>query len=453
MPGWESYLKEHRAEYVDQLMDFVRIPSISALSEHFVDVRRAAQWAADRLKAAGVNNARVIPTGEHALAYGEWLGAPGKPTFLLYGHLDVQPVDPLDLWTTPPFEPVIRDGRMYGRGASDDKSGVLLTIIAVEALLKTAGTLPVNVKFVLEGQEEVGSLGLADFVVANHDLLKCDAIINADGLQWSENQPALLVGLRGVCAADIGVLNASADLHSGLYGGAIANPLHALAELMASFHSPDGRIAVEGFYDDVVELSPEDKKRIDSIPFDESEYKARLGVDTLFGEPGYSTLERVGVRPTCEINGMWGGFQGEGMKTVLPKEAHAKITCRLVPNQEPAKILDLLEAHVKKHKPQGVKVAFHPGANQARPYLVPTDQPINKVTRDVLVEVYGKEPFFAWEGGSVPICDVFLRELGAYSISFGFILPDEQFHAPDEFFRLSSFERGQVAFCKLLERL
>lgn len=453
MPGWESYLKEHRSEYVDQLMEFVRIPSISALPDHQADVRRAAKWAADRLTAAGVSGVRIIPTGEHAMAYGEWLGAPGKPTFLLYGHLDVQPVDPLDLWTTPPFEPTIREGRMYGRGASDDKSGVLLAIIAVEAMLKTSGTLPVNVKFILEGQEEVGSLGLTDFVAANRDLLFCDAVINADGLQWSETEAALLLGLRGVCAAEIDVLNANTDLHSGLYGGAIANPLHALAQLIASLHTPDGKIAVEGFYDDVAQLSAEDKARIDSVPFDEAAYKVQLGVGSLFGEPGYSTLERVGVRPTCEVNGMWGGFQGEGMKTVLPKEAHAKITCRLVPNQEPSRILDLLQAYVERHEPEGVKVVFHRGANQARPYQVPADQPVNKAVRDVLVEVYGKEPYFAWEGGTVPICDVFLRELGAYSISFGFILPDEQFHAPNEFFRLSSFERGQIAFCKLLEKL
>ncbi|MCW5851480.1 MAG: dipeptidase [Anaerolineae bacterium] len=453
MPEWESYLQANHARFQAELLDFLRIPSISALPDHAGDVQTAAEWVARRMKASGIENVQVLPTGGHPVVYGDWLHAPGKPTILVYGHFDVQPVDPVNLWTTPPFEPTIRKGRVYARGASDNKGNMLLTLVAVEAMMKTEGKLPLNVKFMFEGQEEIGSPQLPDFVGAHKDLLACDLVINSDSGQWGENEPGLLVGLRGGCGVQIDVTGATTDLHSGLYGGAVANPLHALAEVLASLHTPNGRIAIEGFYDAVVTPSAEDRAQIAEVPFDEAAYKAELGIDELFGEEGFTPLERLWARPTLEIVGMWGGFQGEGVKTVLPREAHAKITCRLVPNQDPSRIVSLIERHVAAHTPPGVKVEVRPLAFRAYPYLMPADFPGNEAARDVLREVYGREPYAIRMGGSVPVTEIFLRHLKAYSVSFGFGLNDEGFHAPDEFFRLVSFERGQVAYCKLLERL
>ncbi len=453
MPAWETYLREHQQEYLDQFLDLLTIPSISALPEHAPDVARAAEWTAARLRAAGVEGVQVLPTGVNPAVYGAWEHAAGRPTILVYGHFDVQPVDPLNLWTTRPFEPAVRDGRVYARGASDMKGNLVLVLAAVEALLRTEGRLPVNLKFLFEGQEELGSPRLPEFVAQRRDLLRCDSVVSVDGMQWSPTEGSLVVGLRGMVKAYIDIRGASSDLHSGLFGGAIQNPLHAMAELLASFHTPDGRVAVAGFYDDVVELSPEERKRLNAAPFDEKAYLAELGAHELFGEPGYTTLERVGIRPTLEINGMWGGFTGEGTKTVLPNEAHAKISCRLVPNQEPTKIWERIREHVRRHAPKAVEVRASTDEAMAWPYSVPADDPANQAAAAVLTELYGKEPFLLWEGGSVPVCEIFRRELGAYTVSFGFGLPDEHFHAPDEFMRLASFERGQRAVCMLLARL
>jgi len=453
MAPWESYLTQNEPRFVTELLAFLRIPSISSLPENAKDVQRAAEWVAARLQSAGMEGVKVMPTGGHPVVYGEWLHAPGKQTILIYGHFDVQPVDPLDLWTNPPFEPVIKDNRVYARGASDDKGNLLLAIVAVEALLKTTGKLPVNLKFLAEGQEEIGSPQLPAYVAANKKLLASDLVLNADGGQWSESHPALLEGLRGICSIQIDVQGPNTDLHSGVFGGAIQNPLHALAELIASMHTPDGKVAIAGFYDDVAVLSPAERVRLAAVPFHEDTYKAQIGVEELYGESGYTTNERTWVRPTLEVNGIWGGFQGEGTKTVLPREAHAKISCRLVPHQEPAKILDLLEAHIQKHTPRGVKVTVRRGEATARPYLMPVDHPGNEAARAVLIELYGKEPYYIRSGGSVPICDVLLQHLGAYSVSFGFGLSEDRVHAPDEFFSLDRFRRGQVAFCKVLEKL
>lgn len=453
MTAWQTYLNQNQPRLLAELTNFLRIPSISALPEHAADVERAAEWVVARLAAAGVENVRVIPTGGHPVVYGDWLHAPGQPTVLIYGHFDVQPVDPVDQWTTPPFEPTVRDGRLYARGASDNKGSMFLTIAATEAFLQTDGTLPINLKFFFEGQEEVGSPQLPAFIEAHTDLLACDLVINADGLQWSETEPALLVGLRGICATEITVHGASSDLHSGLYGGSIANPLHALAALLASMHRPDGTVAVEGFYDDVLPLTHEERAELAAVPFDEATYRAQLGVDALFGEPDYTTYERLWVRPTLEVVGMGGGFQGVGVKTVLPREAQAKITCRLVPNQDPLRVLEQIERHVEQHAPPGVRVTVSHRPSLGHPYLMPADHPANEAARDVLAELYGREPYPIRMGGSVPVTALFLRSLGAYSVAFGFGLPDEQFHAPDEFFRLASFERGLVAFGKLFERL
>jgi acetylornithine deacetylase/succinyl-diaminopimelate desuccinylase-like protein len=447
-----TYLEERRSQSLGELNELLSIPSISSLPEHAEDVRRAAQWAADRLTNAGMEHVEIMPTGGHPVVYGDWLHAPGKPTVLIYGHFDVQPVDPIELWTSSPFEPETRDGRIYARGASDMKANLLMTILSVEALLQD-GRLPVNVKYFLEGQEEIGSPQLPAFIQQHRDLLACDVVISADGTQWAEDQPSLLVGLKGGCGLQIDVQGAKSDLHSGLYGGAVANPIHALVRILDSMRSPDGTILVDGFFDDVVPLTDDDQRAIGEVPFDEASYKAEIGINAVFGEPGYTTLERAWARPTLEVNGIWGGFQGEGVKTVLPNAAHAKITCRLVPRQEPTAILDALTRHVENNTPPGVTVQVTPLPFVAKPYLIARNYWANEIADDVLTEVYGKRPYYTRLGGSVPVAELFLSLLDAYTVSFGFGLNDENMHAPDEFVRIDSFERGQMAWVRLLEHL
>jgi len=453
MSGWQNLMEERREQYVGELTEFLRIPSISSLSEHADDVRRAGEWVAERLRKAGMEAVEVMPTGGHPVVYGQWLNAPGKPTVLIYGHFDVQPADPLELWTTPPFEPDIRDERIYARGASDDKGNMLIPIIAVEALLRTDGALPVNLKFLFEGQEEIGSPQLSEFLKINREVFGCDVILNADSGQWSEDQPSILTSLRGICGLQVDVTGADSDLHSGMYGGAVQNPIHALIQILNSMRGSDGRILIEGFYDSVRVLSDAEKAQIDSLPFDEAEFMNRVGVAELFGEAGFSSPERIWTRPTLELNGIWGGFQGEGLKTVLPNKAHAKITCRLVADQDPEHINRLIETHIRKNIPAGVKVDMTPIDSNANPYLMPTDLPGSLAAIEVLSELYGKKPILIREGGSVPILSMLLEHLGTHATCFGFGMNDEKFHAPDEFFRLKSFELGQRAYCKILHRL
>ncbi len=452
--SWDTYLDEHTSAHVDQLFDFLRIPSISALPEHAGDVARAAQWVADRLSAAGIEGVRIIPTGGHPVVYGEWLHAPGKPTILIYGHFDTQPADPVELWTSPPFTPTVRDGRIYARGASDDKGNMLTPILAAEALLQADGTLPVNLKFFFEGQEEILSPQIPDVLAAHRDLLACDLVVSADSGQFTEDQPSITVGCRGACGLQIDVQGPASDLHSGTYGGAVTNPIHALVQILDSMRGPDGAVLVEGFYDEVVPLTPQDRAAIAAIPFDEQTFAGALGVAAFgAGEQGYTVNERRWARPTLEVNGIWGGFQGEGMKTVLPREAHAKISCRLVPDQDPARVAELVAAHADKHAPAGVTVSARLFGARARPYLIPADHWGNRTVAGVLREMYGKEPLYERAGGSVPVYDLFLRTLGAYAVGFGFGLDDENAHAPNEFFRLASFERGRKAYATLLHAL
>ena len=453
MADWKAYLADNTLRYLDELIDFLRIPSISSLPEHAADVKRAAEWVSERMKAAGLEAVRILPTEGHPVVYGQWLNAPDKPTILIYGHFDTQPVDPLELWTQPPFEPVIRDDRIYARGASDDKGNMLVPILAVEAMLKTAGVLPLNVKLFFEGQEEIGSPHLPEFIASQSDLLACDMVLSADGSQWEEDQPALNVGRRGLCALQIDLQSAAQDVHSGIYGGTFQNPIHALARLISSMHSLQGEISVEGFYDAVRELTEEERTQIAHIPYDEIEYMRDLGVTKLFGEPGYSTYERAWVRPTLEVNGVWGGFQDEGIKTVIPAKAHAKITCRLVPDQEPDKIFELIRAHVAGHLPAGTTAEVRRLAGSADPFLIPFDHPGNRAARVVLSKLYNKEPYIARTGGTIPVSGLFLKSLGAYMVNFAFGLEDENQHAPDEFFRISSFKRALNAYGMILEEL
>jgi acetylornithine deacetylase/succinyl-diaminopimelate desuccinylase-like protein len=453
MGSWQKYLDDNQQRFVDEMLEFLSIPSVSSLPAHAADVQAAAEWVARRMEAAGIENIEILPTGGHPVVYGDWLHAPGKPTILIYGHFDTQPTDPEELWTRPPFEPTIDGDRIYARGASDDKGNMFVPIVAFEALLKSEGALPVNVKFLFEGQEEIGSPQLPPFMEKHRERFACDLAVSADGGQWAEDQPHLSVSARGLCALQVDVIGPSVDLHSGIYGGTVQNPIHALATIIAGLHDEEGRITVPGFYDDVRPVTEDDRAKIAAIPFDADAYKERLGVNALFGETGYNTHERAWARPTLEINGIWGGFSGEGMKTVLPSKAHCKITCRLVADQQPARIAQLVKAHVERLAPPGVTVNVTIFANAAYPYRMPSDDAGNRAARAVLEEMYGKEPYYTRTGGSVPLLTMFQTELGVNTVTFGFALPDENIHSPNEFWRLSSFRKAQTGYCMLLHEL
>jgi len=453
MPSWEAFLNENQPRFIDELKQFLRFPSISSLPEHAEDVKQAAEWVAGRLRAADIENVQVLSTGGHPVVYGDWLHAPDKPVVMIYGHFDVQPVDPIDLWTNPPFDPIVKDNCIYARGASDNKGNLLLTILAVEALLQTEGSLPVNLKFFFEGQEEIGSPQMPEFLPGHKDLFACDMVISADGGQWDQDQPQLTVGLRGLCAVQIDVRTARQDVHSGSYGGTFLNPIHGLARIIDSMRDSEGKILVEGFYDSVRALSESERAQIAEIPYSEQEFKEEIGIPETAGEPGFTTHERMWVRPTLDVNGIWGGFQGEGLKTVIPSEAHSKISCRLVPDQDQGKIADRLVAHVKRYAPTGIAVEVKPVESKADPYLIPLDHAGNKAAVAVLKALYGKDPYYARKGVSIPVCGILLSALGAHTVNFAFSLKDENIHAPDEFFRLKSFELGQRAYCMLLHEL
>ena len=454
MTTWNEYLTKNYDRFLEELLDFIRIPSISAMPEYAADVQRAAEWVANRLTAAGAENVSVMPTGGHPVVYGDWLHAGhDKPTILLYGHFDVQPADPLDLWETPAFEPDIRNGRIYARGASDDKGGMITPILAVEALLQTEGQLPVNVKFCFEGQEEIGSPQLDNFLAQHKEKFAADLVLSADGLLWAADQPMLVLGLKGMCAVEIHVTGAKSDLHSGLHGGVLHNPIEALSKIVASLRTADGKIAVAGFYDNVVELSAADRAEIAKVPRDDETYRQELGIPEFFGEPGYTTQERNWIRPTLELNGIWGGFSGTGTKTVIPSGAYAKITCRLVANQDPIRIVQAIKDHITQHTPPGVTVSVVSMRDGSHPYLMAADHPGNLIAAEVLTELYGKSPYHVYVGGSIPISTFFLKHLDANMINFGWTTLDENLHAPNEFFRLENFRRGPIGYCQILKRL
>ena len=453
MSAWLTFLAQKRQQHLDELCEFLQIPSVSSLPECAEAVVEAAEWVANRMQSAGIEEVRVFSTGGHPVVYGEHRHATDCPTVLIYGHFDTQPVDPEDLWEQPPFDPLIKNQRIYARGASDNKGPMLIPILAVEALLKTQGTLPVNVKFLFEGQEEIGSPQIPEFLETHQELLSCDLVVSADGVQWAADQPAIYLGFKGICALQVDVRGPVTDLHSGIFGGTVQNPLHALAHLINSMRDADGEICVEGFSDDVQPLNDLDRQQIAAVPFDEEAFKNRLGVKTLFGEPGYTTLERAWSRPTLEVVGVWGGFQDEGIKAVMPAEAHAKISCRLVANQTPQAISEAITRHVVRHTPPGVTATVVSLDSQALPYTIPTDHPGNQAAHAVLKKVYGKDPYYVRLGGTLPICDMFLEKLSAHTVMFAFGLDDECIHAPNEFFRLQSFERGLQAYGLLLEEL
>lgn len=449
---WNDFLQEHQSRFLDEFLELLRIPSISTDPAAADDVRRAADWVADRLRQAGMEEVRILETGGHPAVYGEWCGAGGKPTVLIYGHFDVQPVDPLHLWTHPPFEPAVVEDRVYARGATDMKGNLLLPIIACEALLRTEGQLPVNVKFLLEGEEEIGSPHLGPLLQEHRQLLACDVMVSADGGCGTPDRPEVWLGPRGLVALQINVRTADRDLHSG-NGGLAPNPIHALVRLLDSMRDGEGRITVAGFYDAVRPLSDAERAEIAAAAPPLAQYRAATGVRGFFGEPGYTPFERASARPTLEVNGIWGGFTGEGIKTVIPCEAHAKITCRLVPDQRPADIREKLLAHIRQHAPAYAEVTVDVLPGEADPYLIPADHPAQKALVRVLTALTGQTPRVTRGFGTVPVMGMVKRILGVETITLGMGQADERGHAPDEFFRLDSFVRGQRAYVMLLHEL
>jgi len=451
MSATDSVLAALRASHeriLSRLVAFASIPSISTDPAHAADIDRAARWVADELSAAGPFAARILPTAGHPVVYGEWRGAPGRPTVLVYGHYDVQPPDPLEKWHTPPFTPTLRDGRVYARGVSDDKAPMLIPIAVAEAFAETVGGLPINVKFLFEGEEEIGSRHLDAFVEHRRELLAADVVVSADGAMWRIDEPSLTVASRGLCSLELTVAAASKDLHSGRHGGGVANPLHAIASLIASLHADDGRVAVANFYDDVRELSDEERRAIAALPYDERVYLEQIGAPSTFGEPGYTTLERQWTRPTLEVNGMWGGYQGPGHKTVIPSEAHAKITCRLVPDQDPDHVVTCVTRHLERHAPSGVRLSVSAADHGSRAAHIETDHFALKAAEAALQATYGVRPLIVRMGGTVPIAEVFQTRMGLDTVFFSFSTADEDFHAPNEFFRVHRLHEGLEAWAR-----
>ncbi|HSJ26024.1 MAG TPA: dipeptidase [Longimicrobiales bacterium] len=447
----QSYIRENRAAFREEFFEFLRIPSVSARSEHAGDVRAAAEWLGQRMTEAGLD-VSIHDTPGHPIVLGEWRGAGAdQPTVLIYGHYDVQPAEPLELWTSPAFEPEERDGRIYARGAVDDKGQFYLHVKAVQAHLQTTGRLPVNVILLAEGEEEVGSANLMPFVEEHAERLGCDAVVISDSGMFGPGMPTIGASLRGLAYFELRVRAARGDLHSGSYGGAVANPATALARIIASFHDDTGHIAIPGFYDDV-QAAPEFVDQIRSLPFDDDEYLQRTGAPALFGEDGFTTLERLWIRPTCEVNGLLSGYTGEGSKTVLPAEAMAKVSCRLVPDQDPARIADLFRRHVEAVTPPGVAVEIlelHGG----RPWRARLEGPLYEAAARALSAAFGADITYAGEGGSIPIVPEFEKILGAPVLLMGFGLPGENAHAPDEWMSVENFEKGAEASALLLREL
>jgi acetylornithine deacetylase/succinyl-diaminopimelate desuccinylase-like protein len=448
-----QYLRANHDRILGELTDFAAIPSVSTDPAHTSDMTAAARWVAAALEQAGAFTVRTIATPGNPVVYAEWLGAPGKPTVLVYGHYDVQPADPLEKWHSPPFVPTLRDGRLYARGVSDDKGPMLIPIKVAQAFFAAAGALPVNVKCMFEGEEEIGSPNLEAFIQRHGELLAADVVLSADGAMWRIDEPSLTVASRGLAGVELTLTAASKDLHSGRHGGSIANPLHAMAQLIASLHEPNGRVAVAGFYDAVRELTAAERADIAALPFDESAYLAQVGAPAAFGEPGYTTLERQWTRPTLEVNGMWGGYQGPGQKTVIPTEAHAKITCRLVPDQNPDEVVAIVTRHLERNVPPGTRLAVSPADHGARAYAIAPDHFALLDAGESLHDVYGVLPLVVRMGGTVPIGELFQRHMGLDTVYFSFSTADEDYHAPNEFFRVHRLHEGLEAWARYWERL
>ncbi|HKP14974.1 MAG TPA: dipeptidase [Gemmatimonadaceae bacterium] len=448
----DEYLSANDERIRRELFELLAIPSVSARSEHDADTRRTAEWVADSLRAAGLV-ATVHETPGQPVVVGEYRGAPaGAPTVLVYGHYDVQPAEPIDLWTSPPFVPTVRDGRIYARGSVDDKGQLFLHVKALEAHVAVRGRLPVNVIVLAEGEEEVGSEHLAPFIQAHCDLLRCDAVVISDSAMFAPGLPSVLSSLRGIAYFQIDVQGPAQDLHSGSYGGSVVNPAMALARILSTMHDADGRVAIPGFYGAVREWPAHVREQMRTLPFDDETFREETGAPALGGERGYSVLEQLWTRPTCEVNGLLSGYTGEGAKTVLPAKAMAKVSCRLVPDQDPVEIERLMRAHVERVAPPGVRAtvtALHGG----RPWRAELDGPLFDAARRALAAAFGREPVITGEGGSIPVVGDFERVLGAPVLLMGFGLPGENAHAPDEWMSVENFEKGMRAVAVLWEEL
>lgn len=436
-----SLINSNAQRYIEDMIELLKIPSISADSSMNAETRRAGEWIADKLNENGIDNVKLIETGGHPVVYGDWLHAAGKPTILVYGHYDVQPVDPLELWDSPPFEPVVKNGNIYGRGTSDDKAQLLTHVFALGALLKENGELPVNVKFFIEGEEEAGSEHTGPFVVNNKELLACDAVVISDTAWFSATMPTIVYALRGLSYMEFIVRGPNRDLHSGMYGGMIQNPLNAVGKIINMLQDEDGVIQVPGFYDDVVPVTDAERAEFAAIGDPDEEMKADLTIPAVWGEQGYTSLERNWVRPSLDVNGIWGGFAGEGAKTVIASHGGFKVSCRLVANQDPEKIAQLIAGFVESNCPPGVTVESinHHGGE---PVLVPTDNFFMRATVAAFEKVFGKKPVLVREGASIPITATFYEQLKAPPVLVGYGLPDDNIHSPNEKMNLDNFQKG-----------
>lgn len=440
MQVWNEYLSQNKQRFLDELLELLRIPSVSADSKYKTDVARCADAVKKSLLDAGCDTAEICATAGHPIVYGEKLIDPAKPTVLVYGHYDVQPADPLELWHSGPFEPVIKDEKIYARGACDDKGQMFMHVKALEVMVKT-NTLPCNIKFMIEGEEEVGSSNLGKFLEDNKEKLKADIVLVSDTSMISMEHPSLETGLRGLAYMEVEVVGPNRDLHSGVYGGAVANPINILAKMIASLHDENNHITVPGFYDKVQELSDADRKALNNAPFDLKEYTDELGVKEDWGEKGYTTLERTGIRPTLDVNGIWGGYTGEGAKTVLPSKANAKISMRLVPNQGSKEIAALFQKHFESIAPASVKVTVteHHGGE---PVVTPTDSVAYKAAAEAIKTAFGKEPIPTRGGGSIPIIALFEKILGLKTVLLGFGLDNDNIHSPNEKYDIFNYFKG-----------
>ncbi len=436
-----SYIRNNYDRYLDELREFCSIPSVSARSEHKDDVARCARWVADQLKRVGLENVEVCPTKGHPIVYADWLHAPGKPTLLFYGHYDVQPAEPLELWHSPPWQLTLRNGDLYARGVVDDKGQVFMHFKALEAFFKNQGQLPVNIKLVIEGEEEVGSENIEKFIRTEKKRLACDALLVSDTTMLGKGIPSVCYGLRGLCYFEVGITGPTTDLHSGSFGGAVPNPINILCEMMAKLHDQDGRVAIPGFYKNVRPLTREEKKQLKKLPFSEKNFQKTTGALQLVGEKGHSTVERIWARPTLDINGIIGGYTGEGAKTVIGSKASAKFSTRLVANQDPAQITRLVRKHIEKLTPKSVRMNFtvHSAGES---WIAPFDHPYVQAGKAALEKGFGKKAVFIREGGSIPLVSMMQNEFHKPCVLLGFGLPDENAHAPNERLNLENFQKG-----------
>ncbi len=439
-----DFVKANNNRYIEELKDYLRIPSISTLPAHKKDMKTCANFVAKKLKEAGMKNVKLIPTKGNPLVYGEWLGAPGKPTVLIYGHYDVQPVDPLEEWDSDPFEPVIKDGKIWARGADDNKGQNFVHIKSVEAYMKTEKKLPLNVKFLIEGEEEVGGENIELFLKKNKKLLKCDAVLISDTSMYAPGIPTINYGLRGLTYMEVEVTGPNRDLHSGSFGGAVANPINELAKIIAKLHNKDGKVTIPNFYSKVKKLTKKEKENIKRLRFSDKKFAKELGVKELYGEKGYSTLERLWARPTLDCNGIVGGFTEEGAKTVLPSKASAKISMRLVPDQDPNEIAREFTKYVKSLAPKSIKIKVK-AMHGAYPVVIPLEDPAIVAAAKATSKAFGKKTVFTREGGSIPIVVDFVQQLNAPAVLMGFGLDTDNIHSPNEHFSLDTFHLGIIS--------